>query len=1312
MKIIYNIFLSLIIVAFVFNSASARKNIAKVGKQDNRASAILKKSAADCAAPTESAFLNINNVKARLQNGGDMWWDLVGAPQYEVPKVTGDEVSKHSLFAGSIWVGGIDGSGQLKVAAQTYRQNGNDFWPGPLDDNGDVESLTCNNYNRFFEVRSEDVDLLRERFDEKGTSLSESDIRDINESLIEWPGKNNPFFEVATGFALPAGKSMAPFFDADGDGIYDPTRGDFPSLGLTKLEAPEEGGEPMEVQLDVVPDQIIWWIYNDKGNVHTETGGEAIGLEINATAFAFKTNDEINNMTFYKYVVDNKATTRLDSVYFAQWVDPDLGRFDDDFVGCNVDASLGIVYNGDASDDGADGYGEEIPMLGVDYFKGPLDEDGNELGMSAFIYYNNDFTAIGNPENASHYYGYMAGVWKNGNQITFGDNGTMGTEPTTYMYPSDPSASAGEDVWSECSVGNEPADRRFLQVSGPFVLEPGIINDVIVGVVWIPQASYPCPSFKPLLAADKKAQALFDNNFELLDGPDAPNLLIRELDKQLIIALYNEEGSNNENLGYDEFDPILGGQPDSTYTFQGYQVYQLRDATTSAGDLNNPGRAKLIYQVDIRDDISEVYNYSRDPATQLYMGELKVSGTNEGIQSTFLFDFDAFTNDRIINNKAYYFMAIAYAHNEFTPFELIDDGEASGQTTPYLAGRNNIDRYVGIPHLPTPQQNGLVLNAGYGESVEVTTLSGTGNGGQFLELTDETVDEILNSSEHYVENPTYKPGAGPIDVVIYDPFIIENGEYNVRMYDSDTIVGILDPESTWDVIKIQSNTIAATYPAEDEAYNFTTAQAIPYFIAPNQGSNTQQPQGFTIGASYVSGSDPASDKDNSTQEFIGATLEESDLNNSWLNLFADINGTTPLNWIRSGDSEGIERDPPEIDGVDPDPYPIFEDYEHDPDGIYENVLERRLAPYCLSSNEYPGPAFAVDNYSTTANTLFTLMSVDIIITPDQSKWTKCPVVELSNSTDLSVGGGKRHTLRKSTSKDKNGEDIEGSTGMSYFPGYAIDVEKGRRLNMMFGENSFFLGDNGGDMLWNPSSTVNRPGSGGIDGLVLGGMHYVYIMRSTYDEGEEIHSKLDGSPSDGTIGGVYKDAAWVFFPILQNGAEFLPPSEGLVPNEVVIRSRVSKPYSKYDSNPTDSLGGQEPSYQFSFADIAPVIGDQDVAEEALNQIQIVPNPYYGFSTYETGQLDNRVKIVNLPNTVNITIMSLDGTLIRKFKRDVGDNFDYSKGDLNVNTQEWDLTNSKNIKISSGMYIFHFEVPDIGERTMKWFGVLRPTDLDTF
>jgi hypothetical protein len=82
----------------------------------------------NCAAGTAQTLLDINNVKTTILNGGDMWWDLSNG-RYEIPKGS----AKHSMFAGALWIGGLDENEQIKVAGQTYRQSGSDYWPGPLD---------------------------------------------------------------------------------------------------------------------------------------------------------------------------------------------------------------------------------------------------------------------------------------------------------------------------------------------------------------------------------------------------------------------------------------------------------------------------------------------------------------------------------------------------------------------------------------------------------------------------------------------------------------------------------------------------------------------------------------------------------------------------------------------------------------------------------------------------------------------------------------------------------------------------------------------------------------------------------------------------------------------------------------------------------------------------------------------------------------------------------------------------------------------------------------------------------------------------
>ena len=91
----------------------------------------------------------------------------------------------------------------------------------------------------------------------------------------------------------------------------------------------------------------------------------------------------------------------------------------------------------------------------------------------------------------------------------------------------------------------------------------------------------------------------------------------------------------------------------------------------------------------------------------------------------------------------------------------------------------------------------------------------------------------------------------------------------------------------------------------------------------------------------------------------------------------------------------------------------------------------------------------------------------------------------------------------------------------------------------------------------------------------------------------------------------------------------------------------------------------------------------------------------------------MKITNLPALASITIYSLDGKFIRQYKRDEtgavpqGSNRALRRAQI-LPDLEWDLRNSKGIPIASGVYLIHVSAPDLGERTIKWFGVNRKFD----
>ena len=104
--------------------------------------------------------------------------------------------------------------------------------------------------------------------------------------------------------------------------------------------------------LSLYGDQTLFWIFNDKGNIHSETEQTLLVLKFMPNIW-FYADNEINDMTFYNYKIINRSTLPLSDVYFGQWVDPDSGYYLDDYVGCVMLTSLGICYNGDAEDEGA-----------------------------------------------------------------------------------------------------------------------------------------------------------------------------------------------------------------------------------------------------------------------------------------------------------------------------------------------------------------------------------------------------------------------------------------------------------------------------------------------------------------------------------------------------------------------------------------------------------------------------------------------------------------------------------------------------------------------------------------------------------------------------------------------------------------------------------------------------------------------------------------------------------------------------------------------------------------------------------------------
>lgn len=1440
----------LMIVALLFVSVTEVK--AEKVKMADKKTRTLKGTTAGCSPSSTFAWLNINNARVRVNAGGDMWWDLPGGTgaKYYIPANS----SATSLYAGSLWIAGLDVNNQLKCAAVRFRQVGNDFWTGPLtiDGTAAIDAATCMEYDKMYNITRAEVDDFLANCDESGRPLPGYEIP---ANIINWPAHGDP----SRGMSY----YLAPFYDNDNDGTYDPTQGDYPYYDIdnvlchTKIPTMDESIEgsvhgSILVDQIIKGDQTIWWVFNDKGNSHTETGGSAIGMEIRAQAFAFATNDEINNMTFYSYEIINRSTYTLTNTYFSPWTDVDLGYSKDDYVGCDVSRGLGYGYNGVNIDGNGEteAYGANPPAVGIDFFQGPYldpdgidnpkyDANGNQLcdesingvnfgngivdderfGMRRFVYHNNTSSSVnGDPDKAAEYYLLLQGIWKNGERMQYGGTavpgaaGTVGPE-CDFMFPFDsdpcnwgtggiqPNGGFNQNgfYWSEETGDNgspNPVeDRRFMQSAGPFTLKSGAVNYITFGVPWArSNQGTAWASVELLRKVDDKCQSMFDNCFDVIDGPDAPDLTIRELDRQLVFFISNSETSNNYQESYQEADPNISGplptdstqRCDSIYRFEGYLVYQLANSEVGVDELSDPDKARLVYQCDIKNNVGTIINYIYSEDLGASVPTLMVEGGDTGISHSFVITQDAFTTNsdpNLVNHKTYYFMAIAYAYNNYLNYS--DDPNVMyglyGQKEPYLAGRKNIKLYSAVPHKAV---NGTTINSSYGDSPVISRFVGQGNGGNQVELSDEIIEDLMSrqpgdsvnifGSPNYpvIYHPSYKKGYGPIDIKIVDPLNVVPTEYALWMDDFQTryITNVSGESVQGDsASKTVFNWYLKDLKSGEIFKSDTTSESQTEKLFLERGISVVMQQPWTIGPIKVGDKVDSNNGDliavytilAQNNAYITSSVTYADSSNRWLSGIKDEDAivSSPLNWIRSGNygdqDEAMNNDYGVKSGANEKgskPY--------DPDENYEKIADGTWAPYILcnvsgNSGTYnPGPVY---HGNSRVDSLFRkLGSIDIVLTSDKSKWTRCPVVEMCLDSKLSEGNAPKFTLRRTPSVDKDGNpcasmDMEPSDnpddpnyiaaqGMGWFPGYAIDIESGARLNLIFGEDSFYPELNGRDMLFNPpalkestvlgnTSQLYDPAIFDADGTaVFGGKHYVYVFPMSdlgekvginfkcpaYDAGRYFYNTMKAIDESGSYANVlrvlfWSQPLWCGMPMAVEGREWLQPG-----NPVKISIRVATPYKPgYATTTLDSVYeglydtidhvGYNPYFTFSTVGLGPTNDNLEKAETDLDLITVVPNPYYAYSTYEPNALTHRVKIANVPDKCVVTIYTMDGVKVRQFKKD----------DSSVTSIDWDLTNFANTPIASGLYIIHVkDNVNGGEKVVKFYCAMRQVDLNTF
>jgi hypothetical protein len=1381
----------------------------KSGMKPNKPTSVTK--GANCAPANYRKNMEFNDVKAQLETGGLLFLDRAnGLATYRVPKSSPSTL----IYAGALWMGGTDVNGQLKLAAVKFRSSGNDFWPGPLTvtpgtgnivpgpqgdtavfpyGDANIDPDQCLYYDNIWTITKAGVIQFVTWWECTPGNLPtlpatcsgtiETPSSEVLAQINAWPGNSDP--------TRSQDPYLAPFYDRDDDLVYDPEQGDYPwyddILGKDDIIC------GFDRRVSLFGDETHWWVFNDKGNIHTESQGEPIGMEIHAQAFSFATDDEINKMTFYNYLLINRGTQTLQDTYFSHYVDVDLGNYADDFSGCDVSRGLAYMYNGDNNDQTNSsniGFGQNPPSIGVDFFEGPYQDadgvdnpgpvidsvtgqlnvpsvavaiaqkgivykglgigygdgipDNERYGMRNFSIYTGTGGGAGqsDPNSASQFYNYMQGLWQFGAELRYGGTGFPGGPgvsniKTHYMFPynSDPLNWATDGVavpyvdWSEytptgpSSAPNPSGDRRFVQSAGPFTLLPGAVNNITVGIVYGRSTEGEAfSSVDAMRVADTKAQALFDNCFRILEPPTAPVVTIQELENELILMLDNPASSNNYLEQYTEEDKInivdptgLGdtlpdGSPiiyDKFYRFEGYQIFQMKNAEATVADIDDPTLARPVAQCDIKNGVSRLINFDFDEDLGFATPTEKVDGEDNGIRHTFRVTQDLFATGatELVNHKTYYYLAVAYGYNNYKQYDPNDAAQLDGQKKPYLRSRINADgsplaAIPAVPHNVAAEMNGTLQNSVYGQTPRITRLDGRGNGNLPLQLTAESEASIISQGK--LAKVEYDYNGAPINVKVVDPLNVVGGYFECKFRDysgatvpnPQTFRGI--DTADWVIYRYVDGILVDSVDSQSSV-QYQNEQVIPQW-------------GVSVQIQNVKYEDPAEANtfDDLVAQSISASIGYSDTNKAWLTGVVDDNSFSPFNWIlggqyglATGDTVGAAGWPG-LDYVNPYKYRV--EGLQDIDEVYSKLLGGTIAPHKLTNYKtdfmpvaYPS-TFTQFSTARQRASISRLPSVDIVITSDQTKWTRCVVVELGRNSSLNIGGAQPGTLRNSPSVDKNGNpDGSGTNGMGWFPGYAIDLETGARLHMAFGEASFLGTDNGADMVWNPTgSVVDQNGIytfGGNQPIWVFGTNIQNSTCPEYDPNDAakvswIYDQYQTN-TNASLRDMFTSLMWVARPLLAAGHTHME-------SNVRISLRVNKTYTDYTAT---GLNGGKPMYSWSMDDLKTVTNSNEaLTDEVLDIINVVPNPYYAFSEYERNRIDSRVKITNLPTKCTVSIYNIGGKLVRQFKKD-----------NEITSVDWDLKNAIGVPIASGVYLIHVDVPGAGERVIKFFCGMRQIDL---
>ncbi len=543
------------------------------------------------------------------------------------------------------------------------------------------------------------------------------------------------------------------------------------------LNWPVDQGAPVDSLGNpaLIGDQMCWSVYNDWHTIGTfdnESGSTPpLGLEIHQTTFAFDREGPLGNCIFVKFQIYNKGNKTLEDCYFSLWADPDLGTASDDLVGVDTLTGLGYIYNASAFD----GDYSEVepykapPALGFDFFQGPLVYTGldsdtakawdtlwpgyRSLPMASFNKYINGT----DPNSADESYNYMLGLNSDGTPLSNG---------TKFQVPGDPVGRTGElDV--------APADRRFMQSTGPITFRPGDSTEIVAGIV-VGWYTNQLSSISFMRYYDIFAQSAYEEDFVIPEPPEKPIVSVAQLNKEIVLSWTDTS----------ETDP-------GDFPFEGYTVYQGASGSgpwTEIATYAVQGVAILDYQLDpISGQLETRVVKNNSPLkVRRYVG----------------IDRDYIKGGDLDNGTTYYFRVEAYSYD--------------GTKTPKM-----LQSITGVTAIPQSPPADIDLPVGYGDSL-ATTHVGASDGSVSPFVMNPNA---LNGHEYEVsffdtdDGPAWRVTDLTADSIVLDTQFNQSGDDNYLIVDG-MLIKVSGPPNDFKSFQVVANGAGPIDPPAAGAFDF------------------------------------------------------------------------------------------------------------------------------------------------------------------------------------------------------------------------------------------------------------------------------------------------------------------------------------------------------------------------------------------------------------------------------------------------------------------------------------------------------------